>query len=70
MKRRVATGYNSNAETIPPPVLRWQEAVRDPGVYDLEVDTSQLNAHEWAGLIRQRLAGSSPTTFAQLAGDG
>lgn len=70
MQRRIATGYNSSADAIPPPVLRWQEAVHDPGVYDLEVDTSQLNAHEWAGLIRQRLAGSSPTTFAQLAGDG
>lgn len=67
MQRRVATGYNSSTDAVPPPVLRWQEAVHDPGIYDLEVDTSRLSAHECAGQIRQRLAGAPPTAFAQLA---
>lgn len=68
MQRRVATGYNRPAESsVPPPVLRWQEAVHDPGIYDLEVDTSVLSAQECAEQIRHRLAGSPPTAFARLA---
>lgn len=69
MQRRVATGYNSSAD-IPPPVLRWQEAVHKPGIYDLEVDTSVLSASACAEQIRQRLAGAPPTAFAQLAAPG
>ncbi len=67
MQRRVATGYNTSADAVPPPVLHWQEAVHDPGVYDLEVDASQLSAHECNGRIHQRLDGPPPTAFAQLA---
>lgn len=67
MQRRIATGYNRDAETdVPPPVLRWQEAVHDPGIYDLEVDTSVLSAHECAEQIRRRLAESVPAAFTQL----
>ncbi len=66
MQRRVVTGYNRAAEA-PPPVLRWQAAVHDPGVYDLEVDTSVLSAHACAEQIRHRLAGSPPTAFERLA---
>lgn len=68
MQRRVATGYNRDAETtVPLPVLRWQEVVHDPGIYDLEVDTAHLCADECAERIRQRLAGSPPIAFARLA---
>lgn len=67
MQRRIATGYNRDAETdVPPPVLRWQEAVHDPGIYDLEVDTSVLSAHECAEQIRRRLAEPVPAAFTQL----
>jgi chloramphenicol 3-O phosphotransferase len=70
MQRRVATGYNSGAAEAPPPVLRWQDAVHDPGVYDLEVDTSVLSAQGCAEQIRHRLAGSPPTAFKQIAAMG
>ena len=40
---------------IPPPVALWQEAVHDPGRYDLEVDTSQLSPEECAARVRARL---------------
>lgn len=67
MQRRIATGYNRDAETdVPPPVLRWQEAVHDPGIYDLEVDTSVLSAHECAEQIRRRLTEPVPAAFTQL----
>ena len=68
MQRRLATGYNSDAVTEPPPPVHlWQEAVHAPGVYDLEVDTSQLSAHACAERICQRLIGSPPAAFAHLA---
>ncbi len=35
---------------IPPPVLAW-EAVHDPGIYDLEVDTSRLSPEACAKRI-------------------
>lgn len=71
MQRRIATGYNRDAETaVPPPVLRWQETVHDPGVYDLEVDTSVLSAHACAEQIRHRLAGSPPTAFKEITAMG
>ena len=49
-------------------MLRWQQAVHDPGVYDLEVDTSALNPEACADLIRRRLEGGPPgTAFERLA---
>ena len=53
---------------IPPPVALWQEAVHDPGHYDLEVDTSELTPEECAARIRARLDDGPPgTAFADLA---
>ncbi len=54
---------------IPEPVLRWQRHVHQPGIYDLEVDTSVLSPAAAASLIRERLAGPAPTAFRRLAGD-
>lgn len=37
--------------SIPPPVLLWQQAVQDPGIYDLDIDTSEQPPQECAKLI-------------------
>ena len=52
---------------IPAPVLRWQRHVHDPGIYDLEVDTSAMSPEAAAAAIRAGLAGPPPTAFRQLA---
>ena len=52
---------------VPEPVLRWERAVHDPGIYDLEVDTSLLPAGECARAIRARLDEGPPTAFPELA---
>jgi chloramphenicol 3-O phosphotransferase len=54
---------------IPDPVLRWQHHVHQPGIYDLEIDTSTLTPETAAAAIRARLAGPPPTAFRQLAAD-
>lgn len=54
---------------IPGPVLRWQHHVHQPGIYDLEIDTSALTPEAAAASIRARLAGPPPTAFRQLAAD-
>jgi len=52
---------------IPAAVLRWQCHVHDPGIYDLEVDTSAMSPEASAAAIRARLAAPPPTAFRQLA---
>jgi chloramphenicol 3-O phosphotransferase len=55
----------------PAPVQRWQVAVHDPGIYDLEVDTTSTSADECAETIRRRLtAGPPPTAWSRLVGAG
>lgn len=67
-EREYAIG--SETEPVPAPVLRWQNAVHGPGIYDLEVDTSRLSPDESAAAIRRRLdAGPPGSAFAQLAAD-
>jgi chloramphenicol 3-O phosphotransferase len=67
-RRRHTWGATDSADTIPPPVRRWQDAVHDPGIYDLEVDTSVLTPESCAALIRERLGnGPPPSAFAHLA---
>lgn len=55
--------------SIPEPVRRWQEEVHKPGLYDMEVDTSQLTALECADAIRQRLELGipEPSAFERIA---
>ena len=71
MRRRRATGWNADLPAdaaAPAPVQRWQQAVHDPGIYDLEVDTSVLKPQACAELIRQRLDDGAPATaFVRLA---
>ena len=71
MARRRATGWHGDDvddATPPPAVLRWQEQVHLPGIYDLEVDTSLLDPAAWAAAIGRRLAeGPPPTACQQLA---
>jgi chloramphenicol 3-O phosphotransferase len=52
--------------SIPDPVLRWQEAVHTPGVYDVEVDTSVASPTQCAATIRRRLDAGPPTAFGRL----
>ena len=60
----------SETEPVPAPVLRWQNAVHVPGIYDLEVDTSRLSPEECAAAIRRRLdSGVAGSAFIQLAAD-
>ncbi|GMA62562.1 chloramphenicol phosphotransferase [Alicyclobacillus fastidiosus] len=70
MERRIATWNMGYAEdgSVPRPVVLWQESVHVPGIYDLEVDTSQLSSEECADFIRKRLEdGRSPTAFQRIA---
>lgn len=66
MKRRIETwkvGYSEDG-SIPLSVKLWQESVHEPGIYDLEIDTSVLTPEECANLIRLRLEnGPAPTAF-------
>ena len=65
LERRLASGMTTAAE----PVRRWQEAVHDPGLYDLEVDTSKLSPRQCAAAIRERLDDGRPAAaFDRLAG--
>ena len=55
-------------ESVPAPVRLWQEKVHDPGIYDVEVDTSLLTPDECADAIARRLASNEPLmAFATLA---
>lgn len=71
MERRNADprgGYYAAGDTVPEPVLRWQEAVHRPGIYDLELDTSQLSPEQCADAIGTLLASPpTPTALQRLA---
>ena len=57
-------------DPVPLPVRRWQREVHRPGIYDLEVDTSQLSPAECAAAIGERLReGRMPSAFARLASE-
>jgi chloramphenicol 3-O phosphotransferase len=58
----------AEGEPVPAPVLAWQRAVHEPGVYDLELDTAALDPEACAALILRRLADPAPPlAFARLA---
>jgi chloramphenicol 3-O phosphotransferase len=52
-------------EPVPDPVRRWQDAVHDPGIYDLDVDTSALTPEQCATAIEARMR-RPPLAFARL----
>lgn len=62
------SAWDDDDVAVPEPLLRWQEAVHQPGIYDLEVDTSLLSPEECASIIRQQIKnGPVPTAFQRLA---
>jgi len=70
MQRRRATwsATTSDDGSVPPPVRLWQEAIHTPGIYDLEVDTSVLDAQACVDVIRQYLEiGPPPSAILRLA---
>lgn len=70
MQRRCATWLASTPDddSVPAPVRLWQQAVHEPGIYDLEVDTSVLSSQECASVIREHLeTGPSPSAILRLA---
>jgi chloramphenicol 3-O phosphotransferase len=53
--------------SIPEVIFRWERAVHDPGVYDLEVDTATASPERCAGEILRRVREGAPVAFATLA---
>lgn len=65
MERRQATGWDASRTAE---ARLWQQEVHNPGIYDLEVDTSVLSPVECAAAIRQHLeTGAAPSAFRRLA---
>jgi chloramphenicol 3-O phosphotransferase len=70
MERRRATwpANTPDGGSVPEPVRLWQQAVHEPGIYDLEIDTSLLTPEQCAEVIRQHLKnGPPPSSFQRLA---
>ena len=70
MARRQATWRASYADdgSVPRPVRLFQELTHVPGVYDLEVDTSEASPEACAAAIRRRLdEGPPPRALQRLA---
>ncbi|MGV3465013.1 MAG: chloramphenicol phosphotransferase CPT family protein [Heyndrickxia sp.] len=68
MERRISTwnvGYNDDG-TVPEPVVLWQKLVHEPGIYDIEVDTSLLSPSECATIIWERLQDDRPPEALKL----
>ncbi len=61
----------TESDPLPEPIRRWQEAVHRPGIYDLEIDTSNVTPSEGALIIIRRLEEGPPgracEQLAQLA---
>ena len=67
-RRNAAPDGYAAGPGVPEPVARWQQAVHDPGIYDLEVDSSLLTPEQAAATIAATLADPpSPSAFEQLA---
>lgn len=71
MERRNADpqgGFYAGGAAAPPPVLRWQSAVHQPGLYDLRVDTSRQSPADCVAAIAEALLQPPrPSAFEQLA---
>jgi chloramphenicol 3-O phosphotransferase len=69
-----ATRYETSTadEPVPATVLRFQEEVHKPGIYDVEVDTTSTTPAECAELIRKKLGAGipQPSAFERLAALG
>lgn len=61
-------GFYAAGPGVPEPVQRWQEAVHQPGFYDLSIDTSVQSPEDCAAAIGQALADPPrPSAFERLA---
>ncbi len=71
LERRRTSGWSAGRSidaSAMKAIEAWQRAVHDPGIYDLEVDTSLASPAECAAAIREHLEqGPAPTAFARLA---
>jgi chloramphenicol 3-O phosphotransferase len=65
--RRDLPIVETEAGPVPEPALRWQEEVHRPGIYDVEVDTSELGPEDCAAAILSRAAAAPPAAFTRLA---
>jgi len=74
LDRRRVTGYLASRPSdraLPLPIQRWQDAVHQPGIYDLELDTALRSPEACAEQIWQRLQPGQPATvFQRLAALG
>lgn len=53
---------------IPAPILRWQQGVHVPGIYDLELDTGRMTPEACVAAIAEKLADPPmPSAFSRLA---
>ena len=64
-RRRNMGGVGSVDDPVPRPIQLWQRDVHNPGIYDLEVDTSMLSPAACAEVIRRRLEDGPPPTALQ-----
>ena len=67
MKRRIESwkkGYTPEGK-VPTPVALWQQLVHEPGLYDLEVDTSLLTSEECATQVYERVYQGPPPRALQ-----
>jgi len=61
-------GFYVGGDSVPEPVRRWQEAVHQPRIYDLELDSSVLTPEQCAEAIAAALAAAArPSAFERLA---
>lgn len=71
LARRWADGPDGHYSLDPEIIARWEAAVHDPGIYDLELDTATLSPEESADRIATALRSPpSPSAFARLAARG
>ena len=70
LARRLETGRFSapTVDATPEPILRWQDAVHRPGIYDLEVDTAVLDPSAAAAVVCRHLKTGPPTAFDRILG--
>lgn len=72
MARRNAdpqSGFYVGGDGVPAPVLRWQNAVHVPGIYDVTVDAGVLSPQDCVAVIAEALErGKRPSAFEVLAG--
>ncbi len=64
-RRRYLT--TSPPGATPEPIVRWQEAVHTPGIYDVEVDTSVASPSECSSIIRRRMSEGPPIALRAIA---